>query len=135
MAVPSLKTTLYANASFCTLSALVILIIPGWIGTNIIELPTWILIVLGIGLVLFAIDVFFTARSANPTRAKVLYIFSADVAWVILTPVVMLLLADRISQLGNFVLLDIAIIVAIFAALEFRGLNSEDSGQITEDRS
>jgi hypothetical protein len=78
--------------------------------------------VLGVGLLVFALDVFITARKPEPSRGKALIIFCADVGWVVLTPVVMLLLADRITSLGNILLMDIAVIVGIFAAFEWRGI-------------
>ena len=123
MGIPNLKTVLYANAIFCSVSALVILILPGLLAQFVIDLPALVFIVLGIGLMAFAVDVFFTARKVTPSRGKVLYIFFADLSWVILTPLVMLLLADKITGLGNFLLLDIAIIVGLFAAFEWVGID------------
>jgi FtsH-binding integral membrane protein len=123
MKTPKISTVLYANAIFCSLSALAILLTPGFIARTLIDLPSWAFIVLGIGLLLFALDVFVTARQENPSRAKLLYIFFADVTWVVLTPVVMIVLADQITGWGYAVLTDIALIVGAFAALEWIGMN------------
>lgn len=122
MIIPKLNTVLYANAAFCSLSALVALVLPGFLAQYIIDLPIAVFIVLGIGLLVFALDVFLTAGKSAPSRGKILYIFCADVAWVVLTPVMMLLLADRITSLGNLLLIDIAIIVGAFAACEWLGI-------------
>ena len=122
MGIPNLKTVLYANAIFCSVSALVILIFSGLLAQYVIDLPVLVFIVLGIGLMAFALDVFFAACKAIPSRGKALYIFFADLSWVILTPIAMLLLTDKITGLGNFLLLDIAIIVGSLAVFEWVGI-------------
>ena len=96
--------------------------LPSLLAQYIIDLPVVVFIVLGAGLLLIAVGVCLTARIPSPSRTSVLTIFSADLAWVILTPIVMLLLSDRITQLGNIILLDIAVIVAAFAAFEWIGM-------------
>jgi hypothetical protein len=122
MKAPKLSSVLYANAIFCSGSALSILLLPGLIASSLIDLPSVAFMVLGIGLLLFALDVFLTARKANPSQAKLFYILIADVSWVLLTPIVMVLFADRITGWGNIILVDIAVIVGALAAFEWAGL-------------
>lgn len=119
---PRVQYVLYANALFCLASAMLILLLPGILAEYVINLPGMVFRVLGMVLVLFAIDVFLTARKAAPSRGKILYLFSADLAWVLLTPVVMAVWQNRITGLGNWILVDIALIVAAFAALEWQSL-------------
>ena len=130
MRVPKINTTLYANAVFSVTSGVVFLLFPGFLAESIIELPSIVFLVLGIGLLLFALDVYLTARKNPPSRGKVLYIFGADVAWVVGTPIALLLLADRMTSLGVMLFIDIAVIVAVFAALEWFGL-----AKLTEETS
>lgn len=130
MSLPKIHVVLYANASFCLASALLILLLPGILANYLIDLPLIVFRILGVGLLLFAVDVFFTARNSSPSYGKLLYIFGADLAWVVLTPVVMLLLQDRITSLGNLVLVDVALIVAVFAVgewLAMRRMGAESS--------
>ena len=98
MEIPKLKTVLYANAIFCSVSAGVILVAPGLLAQHVINLPVIVFMILGIGLMVFALDVFMTARKPAVTTGRALYIFCADVAWVVLTPVVMLLLATVLDS-------------------------------------
>ena len=119
MRIPKIQTTLYANAAFCSLSALLIVFLPGLLAEYIINLPAMVFILLGAGLLVFALDVFLTARKTSPSRGKVLYIFFADKSWLLMTPVVMIMLSDRITSLGNILLVDIALVVAVFAAFEW----------------
>ena len=132
MGIPKIQTTLYANAIFSLNSAAVFLLFPGFLARAVIDLPSIVFRVLGIGLLLFAVDVFLTARKNPPSRGKVLYIFGADVAWVVGTPVVLVLLADQITGVGMMLLIDIAIIVGVFAALEWLGLSRqfEETGRV-----
>ncbi len=127
MKIPRIQTILYANAGFCLFSALVIVLFSGLLARYVINLPSLVFIALAVGLILFALDVFLTARQVAPTRGKVLYIFYADLAWVLLTPVVMVALNDRLTRLGNLVLVDIALIVSAFAALEWLALRKREA--------
>jgi len=122
MSAPKIHTVLYANASFCLASALLIILIPGLLAEYVINLPVIAFRLLGAGLLLFALDVFLAARKETPARGKVLYIFAADLAWVVLTPMVLLMLQERITSLGNLLLVDIALIVTAFAAFEWLAL-------------
>lgn len=122
MKIPQIQTILYANLAFCLLSTAVILVFPGHIAEYVINLPRLVFISLSAGLLLFASGVWLTAREAIPSRGRVLVIFGADVAWVVLTPVIMLTLQDRLTSLGNLVLADIALMVAAFAAFEWLAL-------------
>ena len=122
MKIPSIQTILYANSAFCLSSTAVILVFPGQLAEYVINLPRGVLMALSVGLLLFALGVWLTAREVTPSRGRVLVIFGADVAWVVLTPVILLFLQGRITSLGNLVLVDIALVVAALAAFEWLAL-------------
>ncbi|MEZ5492298.1 MAG: hypothetical protein R3F50_18600 [Gammaproteobacteria bacterium] len=122
MRIPRLQTVLYANLAFCLFSVAVILLFPGHIADYIINLPRLYFVSLSAGLLLFALGVWLTARQASPSRGRVLMIFWGDVAWVVLTPIIMLTTQDRLTSLGNLVLVDIALVVAALAAFEWMAL-------------
>lgn len=119
MTLPRINAVLYANASFCLASALLILLVPGLLADYVVALPVIAFRILGIGLLLFAVVVILTARNSSPSRGRVLAIFAADLAWVILTPLVMLVFQGRITSLGNLLLVGIALIVGAFAGCEW----------------
>jgi hypothetical protein len=123
MSVPKITTVLFANAAFCFFSALLIALFPGVLADLVIDLPLIALRILGLGLLLFAADVFLAARRESLSRGKVLYIFAADISWVVLTPVVLIVMQERITGLGNALLVAVALVVASFAAFEWLALD------------
>ncbi|MCB1670579.1 MAG: hypothetical protein R3F41_20350 [Gammaproteobacteria bacterium] len=119
MKLPRIQAVLTANWVFCLFSTALILLFTGTVIEYLIDLPRPVFVVLSLVLVLFALYVFLTARHSEPGRARILVIFVADLAWVVMTPVVMLVLQDRITPLGNLVLVGIVLLVAAFAVLEW----------------
>jgi|TARA_B100002003_G_scaffold251237_1_gene293812 hypothetical protein len=130
MRVPELQTTLYVNSVFSLLCAVVILSNFGWIATQLIALPGLFFVTLGVGLLLFAIGVFITALKLPASRSVSKLILYGDIAWVVATPIAMVFLAERITSLGYWVLIDIAVIVAGFAVLEWLGLKVADVSRL-----
>lgn len=118
MPQPKLKTVLYGNTLFSTVSGAVMLLLADWITANLIDLPTIVFRVMGIGLLLFALDVFMVARKSPISVSRAKLIYWADIAWVVATPMAMYLLSDRLTELGNWLLLEIAFIVAVIAVFE-----------------
>ena len=88
MRVANLQTTLYANTAFSISSALLILLFSDWIAAQVIDLPNIAFKIVGIGLLVFAADVFYIARKLPTSRQLAMLIFWADIAWVVATPVV-----------------------------------------------
>lgn len=129
MTIPKLHTVLYANALFSCSSAVLMLLFPGLLAVYVINLPVSVFRLLGGALLLFALDVFLTARKIAPSRGKVIYIFAADLAWVILTPVAMVVLSERLARVGNLLLVDIALVVATFATFEWLALKRSDDSR------
>ena len=85
-------------------------------------IASWILYVLGAGLVLFAADVAWTAtrNPINPLFAKA--IIAADVAWVVGSGLSLLLFSGRLTVPGQWTIELIAIAVAVLAILQTVGL-------------
>ena len=75
----------------------------------------------------FAADVAFVAtrKPISPGLAKMVTL--ADLAWVLATPVVMLLGASWLSFWGHVLLLDVALLVAFCALCQWRGLQRQVS--------
>jgi hypothetical protein len=53
-----------------------------------------------------------------------------DISWVLATPVAIILLADRLTPLGNLLLIDIALIVAALAVFEGLAIKAEASTEL-----
>lgn len=85
-------------------------------------IASWILYVLGAGLVLFAADVAWTAtrNPVNPLFAKA--IIAADVAWVVGSGLSLLIFSGSLTVQGQWTIELIAVAVAVFAVLQTVGL-------------
>ena len=116
-----LQRTLLANASFCLLCGLGLVFFTNAITTFAISLPTWLLLGVGLGLIAFAVDVYWLSQHLDRAKNRVFAVFWGDVAWVVMTPIVLILFATHFSALGQWLMIEIAVIVAIFAWLEWRG--------------
>ena len=91
----SLKSALLFNALCSTILGVILLFSPSAVAALMGEFNPLILMVLGAGLLLFAADVAWVAtrKPISPLLAKM--ITTADAAWVVATPVVMILAAPK----------------------------------------
>ena len=116
-----LTSTLGANALFSGLSGVLLAVgalpMSDWLG-----IPTWLCVAVGIGLVLFAIQVAMTAR--NPVPVSVRTVIAGDVAWVVIATVLILGFPDSMSDTGLVALGIVTAVVATFAVLQSIGLRS-----------
>lgn len=114
-----LTSTLTVNASLSATSgvALVLAAAPlsDWLG-----IPTWVGFILGIGLILFAVQVLRVAR--NPRRSQVIQVIGADVIWVVGAATVILVFPGSMSTVGLWALGGVTAAVALFALLQTVGL-------------
>jgi hypothetical protein len=116
-----LRNTLLINAGTSLLTGGVALAfadpLARWTG-----IAPWILYTLGVGLVLFAADVAWTAtrNPINPLFAKL--IIAADVAWVVGSGLSLLWFQDRLTTEGSWLIEILAIAVAVLAAVQTVGL-------------
>jgi hypothetical protein len=117
-----LKNTLQANACFSMICGLLMLVFPSVLAGFLGSVQPWILMAVGLGLLIFAADVYWISRQLPQATARAKIIFWADVAWVVLTPLVLWLFAASFSVTGIMVVIEIAAIVAVFAVLEWKGL-------------
>ena len=127
MKMPNLSTTLKANATFSFLCAAVLGLFAGPVATFMGSFPPWIFYLLAAALVPFGAAAFWVSRSPSSGAGRLF--FMADVAWVVATPVVMLVASQWLNLWGQLVLLDIAIIVGVFAWLEWHGIRAVEVKQ------
>lgn len=114
-----LRPTLTVNAvsSAVTGVALVAGAAPlsGWLG-----IPAWLSVVVGIGLLAFAVGVARVARDLRPNGVH--QVIAADVAWVIGAAVVIVGFPGSMSTAGLWALGIVSLAVADFAILQTAGL-------------
>ena len=133
MRIPKLRTVLYANTVFSTLSGMVMLVFSGWIAERVLDFPAIVYLLMGAGLLGFAAAVFYVAQTAPVNIAMARWVLWADIFWVLATPVAILLLAERLTSLGSLLLIDIAMIVAALAVFEWLAIKAEARGEISVD--
>jgi hypothetical protein len=118
-----LRRALLGNAIFSGFSGATIVLaeplVLGWLGLQ--ELSIW---PIGAGLLIFSAYLFWMSQSSKLPGALVKGVILGDWAWIAGTVVLLLLKAQLFSGFGIFLLLDIALVVAIFAILQARGLKT-----------
>ena len=117
-----LRRALLANAGFSTLSAVALIVAAGPLATLFGLSQPWILRGVGIGLLLFAIDIVATCRGPEISRSKALYFSAGDFVWV-LGSVVLLLFAPLSSQAAAIVVA-VGLVVLAFAVAQVRSIRS-----------
>jgi hypothetical protein len=117
-----LKKTLQANACFSMIFGLLLVAFPSFMAGLFGAIPAGIFMAIGLALLIFAADVFWISRQLPQAIARAQIIFWADIGWVALTPLVLWLFAASFSITGITIALEIAAIVAVFALLEWKGL-------------
>ena len=88
-----------------------------------------VLMVIGIGLVAFAVLNFTTARETPLNRTKAWIIFEVNVLWVIASIVVLATNMFDLNTIGNVITLVLALGVAGIAFIEWLGLRRGKTGQ------
>jgi multisubunit Na+/H+ antiporter MnhF subunit len=124
MKYPTLSATLKTNAAFSAIGG-ALLLAPAVLADLMGTIPVWLCQAVGLGLLIFAADVLWVALRLPRSQRFVSWIFAADVAWVLATPVVMLAFAAQLSIWAQLILLDVALVVGVFAFLEWRGIRRE----------
>lgn len=117
-----LRNTLLANALFSTLSGALFLfdaeIVDNFLGLG---MPS-VIRVLGIGLLLFALELFWISTRSQINRVAAQIITALDIAWVIGSWLLLLTHFVVLSSAGWWAVALVADVVAVFAVLEVIGL-------------
>lgn len=120
MKIPSLAVTLLTNTVTSAIAGFLLMTVPNPIGAFMGGVVPWLLQLVGAGLVLFALGVFWVRRTlpGPGSSTGVAWVFALDMTWIIATPVVMLVYAQQLSFWGQLLLADVALLVMGFACLE-----------------
>lgn len=118
MKTPSLSATLLTNVVTSAMAGVALLAAPALIGDLMGDVPAWLCRLVGAGLLLFAAWVYWVRGNLPASGPWVAWVLGLDLAWILATPVVMLIFADQLNLWGKLLLIDVALIVTGFAALE-----------------
>lgn len=113
---------LLGNATFGVLSAFICLLWAQPLATALGFTSPLSLVVVGVGLLLFAAELAWIAIRKPADRRVLTIIFGLDVAWVIASAIILLTGWLPLTTAGMWTIITVADIVAVFAVLEFIGL-------------
>lgn len=110
-----LRGTLLAKALFSAMSGLVMSLAPSALA-NLMGLASsgWLLCI-GVNLIAFAVFLAWLARRDSRPRPILWAVVGSDVAWVLLSVIGVMFLPHQLTQMGIFLILDLAAVVAAFA--------------------
>jgi len=125
-----LRKALIGNALFSTVSGLTILFAQGWV-LRILGLPSSVnLLVLGAGLIVFAVTLVINARKQQVKESDAWIAVCMDVAWVIGSYVLIFILP--FSTEGKWVVAVVAEAVLVFAVLQFVGIRRIQKSELLQ---
>lgn len=117
-----LRYTLFGNSLFSFVSGVVFMLfsraIAGFLGIG----ASWIILVLGLGLIVYGIEIFLAARSNPLNRGFAKFAVYADLAWVLASAVLIFANLAPITTAGRWAIAIVADIVLVFAILQYVGL-------------
>jgi hypothetical protein len=115
-----LRATLVTNGISTALCGLALLVVPGLLAPLLGVPGPGILAAVGAGLLLYAAGLFLTAARQPISRAAAWTAIVMDVGWVIGS--VVLLEIGVLTPIGSGLVSLVAIVVLVFAALQYRGV-------------
>jgi hypothetical protein len=125
-----LRKALLGNALFSTLSGLTILFAQGWV-LQILGLSSSVhLLILGVGLIVFAVTLVINARKQQVKKSDAWIAVLMDLAWVVGSYVLIFLVP--FSPKGNWVVGIVAELVLLFAVLQFVGIRRIQKGEVLQ---
>ena len=119
------RTMLKANAIFSGFAGLTFGIFFEEIANEIGMMHSWILPILGIGLMCFAITLLVIAKKAVIPKTLAYSIIGSDAAWVLTSLLLLAWFPDYLYTTGNWLVFVIAIIVSCFAVMQYQTYKQE----------
>jgi hypothetical protein len=125
-----LRRALLGNAFFSTLSGLTILFAQGWV-LQILGLSSSVnLLILGVGLIVFAVTLVINARKQQVKKSDAWIALLMDLAWVVGSYVLIFL--APFSPKGKWVVGIVAELVLLFAMLQFVGIRRIQKSEVLQ---
>ena len=125
-----LRKALMGNALFSTLSGLTMLLAQGWV-LRILGLASNVnLLILGVGLIVFAITLVVNARRQQVKKSDAWIAVLMDVAWVLGSYILIFIVP--FSTEGKWVVGVVAELVLVFAVLQFVGIRRTQKSELLQ---
>lgn len=117
-----LRNALYGNSIFCTTSGLAFALFSDPIAAFLGLSASWVILVLGIGLMLYGIEVFMFARKESISEGFAKFVIGADLAWVLGSAALIFTNLVAFTTPGKWGIAIVADIVLVFAIMQYVGL-------------
>jgi len=116
------KNALYGNSAFSFISGLAFLLFSKAIATFLGISASWVILVLGIGLILYGWQIFNAVKSNPINTAFARFAVYADLTWVLLSAVLIFANLVAFTAAGKWGIAIVADMVLMFAILQYVGL-------------
>lgn len=121
---PLLRRWLRANGAFSAISGLALAVLSGSLPELLGAGGRWVYLAIGIGLVLYSVHLWRVAgRPVDPVEIRM--IVAGDAAWVLGSAG--LVLSGALSPTGVWIVAGVAVVIGLFAVLQWRGLKRAGS--------
>lgn len=131
-----LRTSLRGNAVFSAASGITLAASSYAIAPLLGVEPSWILLIIGLGLLPFAYDLFTNSVRQEVHTGRAKQAIAADVAWVVASVVILTTDPVGFTTVGFITVALVAAVVADFAFLQWLGLrritNNNTSGSVSD---
>jgi len=117
-----LRNALYGNSIFCSTSGLAFALFPKPIAAFLGLSASWVILILGVGLILYGLEVFWFTRKDSISKGFAKFVIGADIAWVLGSAVLIFTNLVAFTTPGKWGIAIIADIVLVFAILQYVGL-------------
>jgi hypothetical protein len=117
-----LRNALRGNSIFSAVSGILLLVDARLLADFMGIESTIPFIVIGVGLLLYAANIFLNTRSRPVKKAFGWFAVIADIAWVVISAIVLLTDAFDLTSGGKWLVLIIADMVLVFAIVQYIGI-------------
>ena len=124
-----LRWALRGNALFSAISGIALAIGAFWLGPRLGVQPSWILAIVGLGLIPFAVDLFFNSSRTVVDIRRAKLAIAGDAAWIVGSIAVLLIDPTGLTTAGTIAVIAVAVLVADFAVAQTLGVRRATTGQ------
>jgi hypothetical protein len=117
-----LKNTLFGNSAFSFISGVACLLFSGAIASFLGLSTSWIVLALGVGLIVYGVEIFLAARAEPVNTGIATFAVYADLAWVLGSAILIFANLIPLTTAGKWAIAIVADIVLVFAILQYVGL-------------
>jgi|GEM_PF-1634442 len=127
-----LNKALLANAVFSSTSGITIVLFRQWFGSQF-SAPEWLMLAIGVGLLLFTVQLLAMTKVKVLAEKLTLSVVFSDVAWVLITCVLLFLLNDKMTNVGAVMILVVNLVVSLLAWTQYTAFKKERSDLLASD--